>query len=136
MNIANNQITQVQNNLGSIQSQKNDMTSESNKDSLYEKFKEALETLHENNIIHNNIELKNLGLKNDEPIFLNFEFSRIFGDNKPIKTIYKEKEKLAEVFRSHTKSYNIRMQYIKNYEKPLISYRTGEQMELKLPQQI
>jgi len=118
MNITNNQITKVQNNLGSIQSQKNNMgleRSSSSQDSLYEKFKNALETLHENNIIHNNIKLENLGLRKGEPIFLNFEFSRIFGDNIPIKTIYSDKEKLADVLRNHTEIYNIRMQYIKTY---------------------
>ena len=55
--------------------------STSSQDSVYEKFKKALKTLHENNIIHGDIKLENLGLKDKNPIFLNFESSQIFDNN-------------------------------------------------------
>lgn len=149
--IVNDKISQVQDNLGSIQSQKNNMVldeSSSSQDSLYEKFKKALKTLHENNIIHNNIKLENLGLRNDDPIFLNFEFSQKFDnnyhnlynyDNNITQThfVYRkltDKKNLAELFEHDDDAKLIQQELSK--KPPLISNRTGNQMSLQLPQQL
>lgn len=149
MNIASNTISKVQNNLENLKLQKNSIASEkstSSQDSLYEKFKEALKTLHENNIIHNNIKLENLGLRDDDPIFLNFEFSQIFDknyhnlynyDNNITRThfVYRkltDKKNLAELFEHDDDAKLIQQELSK--KPPLISNRTGNPMSLKLPQ--